>query len=376
MFRVVTNIIIEQITQIPEAAKPRGLTLTFNFGCDYECNDGWRDLTKTGKITVPKNLYYRDATGTLKSLNGTNTNAGGFDNSNPLIMRGDKITLDWGYRYFQNNKEIFVGTQNNQTGTHLFTGWVSEVTSKKPIEFKIEDNMWKLKQIAAPLKTYPKTATLENILTDLLTGTPYTVNALTSTTFGEFRVGNETVCEVLARLRKMYHFESYFRGNELRSGANPYIESEAIQHTFTFQKDIITDDLEYRRKDDIVLSIVASNTIEENNGTCKDGTTEKTKKTRLEVLVTLKNGASEPTYFIKTKGIDYPPNTGGERMVLTYPGVKTIDDLKTLATVEIKKYFYTGFKGKFIVYAIAELFPYTTYSLPVNVVFPVIIILL
>jgi cellulose synthase/poly-beta-1,6-N-acetylglucosamine synthase-like glycosyltransferase len=174
-----------------------------------------------------------------------------------------------------------------------------------------------------------------------------TVNSLTKTTFGAFRVGNETVAEVLARIRKTYHFESYFKGSELRVGSVIYIESEAKKHNFTFQENIISDELDYRRKDDITLSIVASNKVERETGeTTKDGHA-KTKCERLEVLVTLRNGSDTPDYFIKKKGEDYPPNTGGERMTMPYPFAKSIEELKTLALAELRKYYYTGFKGKF-----------------------------
>lgn len=357
MLRTVINITIIQQTQI--VGKPaRNRTLFFDFVKEFTCTDSWRDFTNDGEITVPKNLYVRDSNNKLVPLFGTNVNIGGFSTDalgnpiSPLLMRGDKVIIDYGYRYFYKGREIFEGTYDPAKDEHLFEGWISEVTSKKPIQFKIEDNFWKLKQLPAPTKTYKATDTLEAILTDLLKGTGFTVNTITKTTSGEFRVGNETVAEVLGRLRKTYHFESYFRKNELRCGIFVYIESEAKKHTFTFQQNIIDDRLDYKRKEDIVLSIVASNTVEERTGgTTKDGQ-PKTKKTRLEVLVTLRNGSDQPTYYVKKKGEDYPPNTGGERMTLTYPFANTMDELKSLATAELKKYYYTGFKGRFTTFGI------------------------
>jgi hypothetical protein len=353
MYRVVTN---TKIVQKPTKDFPeRNRTMIFDFVHELSCSDSWRDLTNDGKIIIPKNLYIRDKNNKLKPLFGTNNNIGGFSSTAPLLMRGDEVTIDWGYRYFKNGKEIFEGTYDNQNDTHLFKGYISKVTSKKPIEFCVEDNMWKLKQLPAPTKTFKATDTLENIIKFLLIpynigkslNQQFTVNALTSTTFGEFRTGNETVAEVLARLRKQYHFESYFRGNELRCGVAIYIPSEARKFTFTFQKDIISDQLDYRRRDDLVLSILASNTVEEETGrTTRDGYA-KTKCNRLEVLVTLRNGSDKPDILMKKKDEDFPSNTGGERMTLTYPGAKSIDDLIKLSTDELRKYYYTGFKGKF-----------------------------
>lgn len=350
MYRVVSNITI--IQQPTKDFPTRRRTIKFDFSTEYECNETWRNLTNTGKVVVPKNLYVRDANGKLVQLRGTVVNIGGFSSNEPLIMRGDRVIIDHGYRYFKNNKEILEWTYNSQSNTHLFDGWISQVTSKKPIEFLIENNMWKLKQIPVNAHTFSASETLEDILKYLLQGTTFTVNALTTTTFGAFQVGNETVAEVLARLRKQYNFESYFRGNELRSGAIVYIESEAKEYTFTFQKDIIDDELEYRRKDDIVLSAVVSNTIEESTGKMTKDGHPKTKRTRLEALVTLRYGSDVPDVFIKGSNNEYPPNTGGERRTLFYPGAKNISDLVKLATDELRRYYYTGFKGKFDTFGI------------------------
>ena len=350
MFRVVTHVTVQQTTQL-DGKPARNKLLDFDFVHSLECTDSWRDFTNEGKVVVPKNLYVKNASGKLVPLYGTNINVGGFTDS-PLLMRGDKVTMNFGYRYFTDGREILETTEDKINGTHLFEGYISEVTSKKPVEFKVEDNFWKLKQLPAPIKTFSKTDTLEDIITYLLKGTGFTVNSMTKTTLGEFRVGNETVAEVLGRLRKTFHFESYFRGNELRCGSIIYIPSEAKTHTIEFQNNIISDDLQYRRKDDIVLSIVASNKIEEETGeTTKDGK-PKTKYNRIECLVTMRNGSDTPTVFIKKKGEDYPPNTGGERMTMPYPFAKTVDELAELATAEIKKYYYTGFKGKFTTFGI------------------------
>jgi len=367
MLRVLTNITIEQKTQIKEAPL-RNKVIKFDFVVEMSCSDSWRDFTNQAEITVPKNLYVRDKNNKLIPL--SNSNIGGFQNVGahqtfessfmPLLMRGDKVTIDYAYRYFKKGKEVTEGTYDTKTNTHLFVGYISQVSSKKPINFKVEDNSWILKQLPCPIRTFKATDTLEDIMRFLFKpyneGKPkdeqFTVNSLTKTTFGVFRVGNETVSEVLARLRKQYHFESYFKGNELRVGSMIYIESEAKTYNFTFQQNIISDDLEYKRKDDIVLSIVASNKIETETGeTTKDGH-KKTKCERLEVLVTLRNGSDEPTYFIKKKGEEYPPNTGGERMTMPYPFAKSIDELKSLALTELKKYYYTGFKGKFTTFGI------------------------
>ena len=353
-----TKVVITQATQI-NGKPPRNKVITFDFVNKLSCSDSWRDFTNQGEIVVPKNLYIRDQNGKLVKLSDVNSNIGGFG-SVPLLMRGDRITMDYAYKYYSSKlgKEVTEGTQNGNS--HLFNGFISEVTSKKPVTFKCEDLMWKLKQTPAPIRTFKETDPLEYILTEILK--PYNndskntdkirIITTTKTTFGAFRTGNETVAEVLSRLRKQYHFESYLSNGVLICGISIYSQIKPVTHKFTFQENIISDELEYKRKEDIVLSILASNKVEEETGkTTKDGQA-KTKCVRLEVLLTLQNGSDTPVVFKKNKDEKYPENTGGERMTMQYPGAKTLQQLIDMATVEIKKYYYSGFRGKFTTFGI------------------------
>lgn len=346
MLRCVTIITFEQ--EVSTAFPARNKKLVFDFVNKFESADSWQDLTNKATITLPKNISVRDASKKMISLAGTNINIGGFTPS-PLFLRGDKVTIEAGYRFFDAR-----GNDKIQTSV-FFQGFISQVTSKKPFEIQCEDNMWKLKQITAPNKTYKSTDTLEDILRDLLKGSGFTVNALSKTTFGNFTTKNETVCEVLARLKKDYHFEAYFRGSELRCGAFVYIEQDAITDglkKFQFQKNIISDSLEYRRKDDISLSAVAySINKKELDTITKDGN-KKTKHERLEVLVNVRNGKFVSSVKPAGQKADFAPNTAGERRTLYFWNVKDSATLIDLATKELQKYYYTGLRGKFLTFGL------------------------
>lgn len=355
MLRVYTNIIFNQVPN--DTYKNRNNKLTFNFVHDFEASSSWANLTNKAKITLPKNIFARDKNNTLVPLGGTNINLGGFDSGIPLFLRGDSVQIDAGYRYMDVNKKEVLTTST------LFTGFISAVSSKKPVVIECEDNMWKLKQIIAPNKVFPaKQYTLEKILQELIKPTQFTVNTLTDTSFGDFRTQNETVAEVLARIKKDFHFESYFRGSELRCGALVYIEQDAIddgKKVFRFQKglaylkdgtlagSIISDDLEYRRKDDIFLSAVAYSVNKfELGGLTKRGK-RRTRSQRLEVLVTNHNGGFVVTQRPPGTKADFAPNTAGERRTLYFWDVPDFKALGDLAIKELQKYYYTGFKGKF-----------------------------
>jgi hypothetical protein len=343
MLRVLTKIVF---TQIPTADFPsRNKVLNLNFCHSYEASDSWADLTNKAKIVLPKNIYVKDASGKVVSLQGTNKNIGGFSDQVPLFLKGDQVSINAGYRYFD-----FQRNEVDQTA-QWFQGYITNVQSKMTFELELQDNMYRLKQIAAPNKVFPASKySLEDILKELLQGTKFTVNTLTNTSFGDFRTQNETVAEVLARLRKDYHFESYFRGNELRCGSIVYVEQDAItdgQIVFKFQDNIIEDDLDYKRKDDVNLSAVAySINSSELNATTKDGQT-KTRKNRLEVLVTNRNG--QFIHTVVSKG-DKPVDPVGERRTLYFWNFTDPVELGRLAEQELKKYYYTGLRGHFITF--------------------------
>ncbi len=339
------------ITQKASKTWPtRTKVLTFDFLTAFDSSDSWEDLTNKASLTIPKNLYYRDAAGKLQPVFGTNVNVGGFSTPAPLVLRGDAIKISAGYIH-----KDAAGREVREMPEY-FTGYITKVGSKIPIELELQDNMYLLKQTPVDTHTFKKTDGLETILKNLvdkcntINGTNFTVNALTKTTFGAFTIGNETAAQVLYRLRKEFGFESYFRGNELRSGAIIYIPAEANTEVFRFQQNIITDDLEYMRKDDLVLSAIAHNTITENDGTTKDGQ-PKTKHKRIEVLVTIKNGEVQPYKEIK-RGDVVPQNDEGERRTLFFPGATTVKELGDAAADEIKKYYYTGLRGSFTTFGL------------------------
>jgi len=332
------------ITQQPSQTWPaRKRVINLDFLTSFEASDSWEDLTNKGRLTIPKNLYYRDQFNKLQPLFGTNVNVGGFG-SEPLFLRGDAVTIESGYIYKDAAK------RDVREMPTMFKGYISRVGSKIPIELDLEDNMWKLKQIPVDTHTFSKTDSLETIIKYLLKDTPFTFKALTTTTFGTFPIGNETVAQVLYRLRKEFGFESYFRGDELRCGALVYIPGEDITEKFYFQQNIISDELEYMRKDDVVLSAIAHNTITEKTGTTKDGAT-KTKHKRIEVLVTIKNGERQPDKEIK-RGDTVPSNDEGERRTLFFPGAATVKELGDLAYAEMIKYYYTGLRGSFVTFGL------------------------
>lgn len=313
------------ITQQPVSDWPnRNKKYVFDFVNDFYSSDSWEDLTNTGKITFPKNIYFKDENGNTVSLQGKNIVSG--ETIAPVLLRGDKISVDLGYRYYDD--------QNNEktTMTNTYNGFISKITNKLPITVELEDNMWKLKQIQAPNKVFKSSEyTLQQMITELLKGTGFTIRTDITTSVGDFRTQNETVAQVLNRIQNEYKIESFFRGDILTCSGLVYYPGDRNDVIFQFQQNIIDDDLEYRRVDDVRIGIKAYSIDEfELNTTTSDGK-NKTKKKRLEVSV---------------------GPTDGEVRTLYFWNVKSESDLKAQAQARLNRIYFEGFVGKFTTFGL------------------------
>ena len=348
MLKPVTHITITQKTDFTNSESvvtKRGKIFFFDFCNSWEIRDGWENMTTNGKIIFPKNMSVVDtATKTTLSFFGKNKNVAGF-NGAPLLMRGDKVKIEAYYIYWDDN------LNEKQTEKRIvFDGYITKINAKTPVEIEVEDNMYLLKQLPMINGAYGSGVSLETILTNALIGTGLTVNQLTSTKLtwdnSLLMVENITVAQFLEKLRKDAFLHCYFKGKELRVGSIVYVEAEAKTKTFQFQENIISSDLTFVRKDDVVLSAVASNHIEEKTGKMTKDGHEKTRNSRIEVLVWFDRSGKFQSKEVK-KGDKPDANIDGERKTFHFLEAKTTADLINLAKTSLEKYYYAGFKGSF-----------------------------
>jgi len=334
MLRPVTNITITTATK----------TLFFDFVNHWEFSNNWEDLSAQGKIIFPKNIYVRDTkTNKRYPLFGKNKATG------EMFKKGDKVKIQTQYIYWDENLN-----EKRTPLTTIVEGYISNVKIEMPVTLEFEDNMYLLKKTPMVNKSYNGSQSIESILNEALQvtnstfGTNFkceTINkTLVSWDNSLLTAENETLATFLAKLKKDAFIFTYFRGNILRVGRSVYVDADATTKIFEFQNNIISSDLSFKRKDDIVLSAVASNHIQEQTGTTKDGKA-KVKNSRIEVLVTLQG---DKVISKSVKSGDKPdPNTDGERRTFTFLEAKSEADLIRLATEALKKYYYSGLKGKF-----------------------------
>lgn len=239
-----------------------------------EINSGWDNFTDTCTITVPGKTEFEG-----KSISS-------------LIKRGMKVTIELGY---DDENEL------------IFSGFVRTVKADVPIEILCEDNMYLLKQNNIS-KTYPAKTPLKTILNDISIG--FKFNA-TEVNLGKLRINNTSSALVLDELKNDYGLVAYFKGETLYVGI-PYWADTTKEHFFSFQKNIIENNLSYMLKDDIEYKVVAVS-IDTNNE-------------KIEV--------SEPEN-----------GTGDQRTFYFYDVTEA--DLKTLAKNELEKLRFDGYRGTF-----------------------------
>lgn len=352
MYNLAVNTII---TQTPSTDYPkRKRVLVFDGINAYNWKSGWQEMTDKGNLVLPRNILITDENGEKQPLYGSNVTVGGF-NGEPLLLRGDRITLASGYTYFKKD-----GTQVTET-SEIINGYISRVHSTVPIQLDVEDNMWLLKQTPLANKSFSDSDTLEDIMKFVIEsvnkqhGTALIFKSDVQTNFGQFIVRNESAAQVLHRLRTLFGFIPYFVGNTLFCGVLIQYPTEAQTHYFQLDGEKAntvdgTNQLQFQRLDDIILSAIAHNVVTEETGsTTKDGH-PKTKRTRLEVLVTLRNG--QITSKVIPNGEQAPENDEGERRTFFFPQCKTTDELIKAATDQLKIYAYTGLRGTFTAYGI------------------------
>jgi hypothetical protein len=352
---------IKNIVVITQQSVGRNSELTFNFCNSFGIESSWEDLTTTAKITMPRKIIVKNKNNGDVSLYDTTFNVGGFNNDTPLILKGDAIQIYAGYKYRDK-----LGVWQNSTSL-WFDGFVSGITPNKPFVIKCEDYSWKLKQLPAVQKIW-KGYTINQMLTEMLSGTDITLNVTSNIGItydvGYFDSTGLSVSQVLDKLRKEANLYSYIRGRELRVGYPVYVESEAKTHTFEFQKNIIENDLEYKRKEDVVLSALLKYTETEQNGTTKDGAA-KTRQKGKQILIYYKNNEFRVEDVVNGKA---PEAVEGERRTFNYLPNTSRDVMIADGKERLKKYYYTGFRGSITVFG----YPFVQHGDNIKIINPVL----
>lgn len=332
MIRPRTEIVFQQVATSSYPNRTGKFTMTFVN--EFESNQSWKNLTDTAKVIFPKNIIIKRQDGSRYDLSSHRESSGKniIAGSDPFLMRGDKIKVSLGYYYYDASE-----TEVIPELTTVYEGYVTSVKLKMPIEINCEDNMYILKQVQFPNKVFAEGTTAEDIVKEMLlyvnsqkstSFTLFEAPAGVTTSVGSFRTMNETVAQVLERMRKDYKINSWFRGNKLHSSVIAYFpeESNPVNPVFVFQQNVISDDLDYTRLDDIKIGATVYSLNKVKTESVNVNGKKKTSTKRLEVHV---------------------GDTEGEVRTLFFWGVTTEEKLKALGTAQLARFKYEGFRGSF-----------------------------
>lgn len=362
MLSVIVKIQTEQQTP-KEYPVERSKKYVIHFAQSYEVISSWQNMTDTAKLKLPKNVVIRDKNKRTFNLRDANKPLGAsIDEIPPVFMKGDKITIDHGYWGLTPTGEQKLYMTGEGTTPHLFEGYITGVKSGDLFELACEDNMWKLKQVSAIKKSW-KGVTIENMLKELLAGTGFKLPAERAgrktvlevakslkMKLGAYVTEKQSVAKVLEELRSSHHIEAYFRGDELRVGQPVYHDEEARTHHFFFNGEkgnIISHNLEFKNREEEVLSAVAR-TLKESNVSTNHRGKPKKKTEKTEYLVTLLNRKFMVTEI--APGEKIPENLEGERRTYDFTANTEKETMIAVTKEKLQQHCYTGFAGHFVAF--------------------------
>lgn len=245
----------------------------------------WSLLTATAEITLPRKIKFFDK-----------------NKVRDIFRRGDFVTIAFGYNGI--NKEEF-------------RGYITEVAADIPIKIKLQDEMWKLKQI--PVNFSSPNISLKDLLTTICPG--YKIDALEGVQIGSVRFPKTTVSAVLDKLNgEPWKLKAYVKTIDeipvLVCGKEYSDDSNIEKEYFHLEKNCVSSSLNYVRKEDLLILIKG--------------------------VSTLVNGSKIEAEF---------GDKNGEQRQLTHYN-KTKQELEVLVKLDYEKYKQDKFDGSFTAFGI------------------------
>lgn len=233
-------------------------------------------------------------------------------------------------RFYKDNKKVVIGDGlfkredpvviycGYDRLTKEFEGYVSKINPGEVIRFECEDVMWLLKQ--KTIRNYSETnLTLKQLINDIA-GDKVRFDVIDSN-LGQFRIKNVNVAQVLEELKSTYGLTSYIRDGVLKVGLAYYGYGE--EHKFSFQRNIISSQLEYKREDDTNIVVKGISIMPDN--------------TKYELYA-----------FKDTNGVIQTTSetVDGEQRTMPFYNLSLVE-LKEAIKRELPKLIYEGYKGSF-----------------------------
>ena len=221
-----------KITFLATATRPELVLRKVNA---VHVESGWKRLTDTAEITLPRKAIYLEQGKTKVN----------FYQVKEYFKKGDPVIIELGY---------------NGVYVKEFEGYITHVSADIPIKIKCEDEMYQLKKL--PVNISLQKTDLPKFLKKIVPD--YEIDAL-EVQLGSLRFAKTTVAKVLEYLKDEYSLYSYMKGKTLVVGKVYADDSDAAPIKLHLEKNVVNNDLNYKDKEDVLIRITAVSTLSNGN---------------------------------------------------------------------------------------------------------------
>lgn len=272
-------------------------------------------INQVNEIEIRGSVENVGQSATIKLPNLTNILA------ESAFKEGDQVRITLKYL---NDQMVEVYSQEE------FTGQVSKISPKRPLEVTCEDGIYFLKR--KNINESWKDVKLDEVVRYIVKDTPIKISGeIPDVELERFSIQNTNAAQALNQLKEAFGFQIYLRGNDLFAGL-AFTELELPEASYEFGRNIVSDDLTFIESSERKLNVTIKSILKDN------------------------------TVLEETIG-----DEDGQKRTVTVYNIKDQETLKMIANEELSRLKYTGYEGSIT----AFLPPYSTYGSRVNITDPI-----
>ena len=189
---------------------------------EVEIESSWKMICSTAQVVLPRNI---------KDFNQNKVK--------DWFKRGDKVEI---YLCYGFDEDLILE----------FSGYITQVSADYPITIKLEDEMWRLKQI--PVNFSSKNEKLKSFVQKYVTDYPILIDA--EVPLGAINIKNKTLGEVFKKFQEDLSLYPFIRNGKLVV-AKPYSDVTDKIPVFDLEKNCVSNDLNYLSKEERTVKVIA-----------------------------------------------------------------------------------------------------------------------
>ena len=188
---------------------------------EVEIESSWKMICSTAQVVLPRNI---------KDFNQNKVK--------DWFKRGDKVEI---YLCYGLDEDLILE----------FSGYITQVSADYPITIKLEDEMWRLKQI--PVNFSSKNEKLKSFVQKYVTDYPILIDA--EVPLGAINIKNKTLGEVFKKFQEDLSLYPFIRNGKLVV-AKPYSDVTDKIPVFDLEKNCVSNDLNYLSKEERTVKVI------------------------------------------------------------------------------------------------------------------------